>query len=273
MQKNFYQWLRQHGVTKDPAFHGFVWRVGSETQKRIMSEIRNRMADRTVRIQCDDIPGFPSQDITADLFDIDANLDKIYEDMQAAIEELRTTSSTDKDENHPLTRLLRAQQEIELKKIPLAVELGTDAIAKGFSVCFFCNFTQTVRELSSRMAAPFIDGGVTGDQRDRILAAFQSNESRALVLQSSVGGISIDLQDLDGEHPRMGYVFPPWSAVVFKQLCGRFRREGGKSKSHFRVLLAAGSDVERKIHRALQSKLNCLDSLNDGDLNPVNLKL
>lgn len=238
-----------------------------------MSDIRNNISDRMVRVQCDDIPNFPSQDITAELFDIDENLDKIYREMESALAELDGNKISDKDPSHPLTKVLRAQQEIELKKIPLATELGTDALAKGFSVCIFANFTQTVRELSERLHAPFIDGSVTGEKRDIILEAFQTNNQRSLVLQSSVGGISINLQDLDGNFPRMGYVFPPWSATIFKQLCGRFRREGGKSKSHFRVLLAAGSEVERKIHRALQSKLNALDSLNDGDLNPINLKL
>lgn len=270
---NFYRWAARYGVRRDPAFKGLKWFAGAERQRAAMQEIRASISHRSVRVTCDEIPGFPEQEITAELYDIEENIDKIYADMASALAALGNSSASDKDPDHPLTKILRAQQQIEICKIPLAVELAQDAIEKGFSPCVFCNFQQTVDELHKRLQCDYIDGRVTGVERIRIMGAFQRNETRKLVLNSAVGGISVNLQDLDGNFPRMGYVFPPWSATIFKQLCGRFRREGGKSKSHFRVLLAAGSEVERKIHRALQSKLNCLDSLNDGDLQPMNLKL
>jgi Mimiviridae putative ATP-dependent RNA helicase len=270
---SFYRWASRYGVRRDSAFHGLKWFAGSDRQRLVMQEIRESIANRSVRVTCDEIPGFPDQEITAELYDIESNIDKIYAEMESAIRALGEKRISDKDPDHPLTKILRAQQQIEICKVPLALELGEDSIAKGFSVCFFCNFRQTVECLSQRFGVPFIDGTVTGVERERILAAYQSNELTGLVLNSAVGGVSINLQDLDGNHPRMGYVFPPWSATVFKQLCGRFRREGGKSKSHFRVLLAAGSEVERKIHRALQAKLDNLDALNDADLQPENLKL
>lgn len=270
---NFFRWAARYGVRRDPAFRGFKWFAGAERQKSAMQEIRASIADRSVRVTCDEIPGFPEQEITAELYDIDERLDDIYKEMERAIAELRNNSESDKDPEHPLTKILRAQQEIEILKVPLCAEIAQDAFAKGLSVGIFCNFQATIDELSKRLDCFFLDGRVTGEKRDQIISKFQSNEIRCLAINSTVGGISLNLQDLDGEHPRLGLVFPPWSATVFKQLCGRFRRESGKSKSHFRVLLAANSDVEKKIHRALQSKLNALDSLMDGDLMPENLRL
>ncbi len=270
---SFFRWAGRYGVRRDPAFHGLKWFAGAERQKQVMAEIRASIADRSVRVQCSEIPGFPDQDIEACLYDIEADLDKIYAEMSSAIAQLNDTATSDVDPEHPLTKILRAQQKIEICKVPLAVEIAQDCLAKGFSTVLFVNFKATLEELAKRLACPFIDGSVLAGARDKVIADFQTNEIRCMVVNSAVGGITISLQDLDGEHPRQGLVFPPWSAVVIKQLFGRFRREGGKSKSHFKVLLAAGSEVEQKIHRSLQSKLNALDSLNDGDLQPENLKL
>ena len=51
----------------------------------------------------------------------------------------------------------------------------------------------------------------------------------------------------------------------------RFPRVDGRSRSIYHLLLAAGtSDVQ--VHRALKSKLDNLDALNDADLCPDNLR-
>jgi hypothetical protein len=63
---------------------------------------------------------------------------------------------------------------------------------------------------------------------------------------------------------------PNHSAAKMRQLFGRLPRDGGKSTAYYRVLLAAKT-IETNIHRALRTKLNNLDALNDADLNPGNL--
>jgi hypothetical protein len=274
-QPNFMSWLHRAGVRRDPAFHGLVWRVSGDQQRSVMADIRDQIIpERGVRITTEQIPGFPEVDIQAQLVDIDdpEKIDKIYEEMESSLEALRERSESDKNSDSAITTILRSRQKIELLKIPAAIELAKDRLECGFSVGVFVNFRQSVEELSRRLECPFIDGTVKGEARNAIISAYQKNELRSLVLNSEAGGICIGLQDLDGNYPRYGIVFPPWSATVFKQLVGRFPRDGGKSKSHFRVLFAAGT-IETKMHTALKNKLNNLDALTDGDLQPENLKL
>lgn len=257
-------------------FHGLVWRVSASEQKRVMASIRSQIIPaRGIRVTTDSIPNFPEVDIQCQLCDIDdvEKIEKNYEEIQQANEALRARASSDKNPDSAITRILRARQQIELFKIPAAIEIAADRLECGYSIGVFCNFRATVVEIARRLECGFIDGTVTGASRDKIIADFQANKTRAIVLNSEAGGISISLQDLDGEHPRYGIVFPPWSATTFKQLVGRFPRDGGKSKSHFRVLYAAGDKVEARMYAALKLKLDNLDALTDGDMCPDNLKL
>lgn len=252
-----------------------MWRVSASKQRETMAAIRSQIIPaRGVRVTTDTIPDFPAVDIQAELFDLEnaEYIDKLYEEMGPAIQDLENRSESDIDPESAITKILRSRQKIELLKVPIAVELANDRLEQGFSVGVFVNFRQTIEELSRRLDCPFIDGTVTGKARDAIVSAYQANEIRKLILNSDAGGISIGLADLDGEHPRFGVVSPPWSATVFKQLVGRFPRVGGLSKSHFRVIFAAGT-VEMKMHRALSLKLDNLDALTDADLQPENLKL
>ena len=264
-------WLRKHGARFDGP--QLVWRVSKECQKAVMAEIRSEIIPaRGIRLTTDSIPGFPEVDIQAELFDIENSeqIDKYYEEMHDALTRLRERSEADVDPEAAITKLLRARQRVELLKVPAAIELAQDRLEQGFSVGFFLNFKQSIEEVSRRMGCPYIDGSVTGKKRDAIIAAYQANEERSLALNSEACGLSIGLQDLDGEHPRFGIVSPPWSATTFIQLVGRFPRDGGKSKSHFRVIFADRT-VEVKMYHALKSKLDNLDALTDGDLQPENL--
>lgn len=261
-------WLRKHGAKWEGP--QLVWRVSKLCQQSTMASIREEIIPaRGIRLTTDSIPGFPEVDIQAELFDIENSnqIDKYYEEMHDALNALKDRSANDVDPEAAITKILRARQRVELLKIPAAIELAQDRLEQGFSVAFFLNFRQSIDEVSRRMGCPFIDGSVTGKKRDEIIASYQANEIRALALNSEACGLSIGLQDLDGEHPRFGIVFPGFSATVLIQVFGRFRRDGGKSKSHYRVIYAAGT-IEEKVKRILDQKMCNLDALLDSDLMP-----
>lgn len=275
---NFYQWCARHGCRRIPPMPGLRWAVGAEQQKQIMATIRASIIPaRGVRLTTDEIPGFPECSVTAELYDIDSpeTMERLYSDMAGALETLGRVSASDRDSEHPLTAILRARQRIELLKVPIAVELATDALERGLSVGIFVNFSQTIDELSARLGCKDIIDGRPENVRRRqaVIDAQQRDEIRLVILNSDAGGISVSLQDLRGEFPRLGLVFPGFSATTFRQLCGRFPRDGAKSKSHYRVILAAGCKSEMQIHRNLRGKLDNLSALNDADLAPDNLPL
>lgn len=275
---NFFRWLSQHGCRKIPPMPGVRWAVGAEQQRQIMASIREQIIPaRGVRITTAEIPGFPKRTITAELYDLEegGRIDKYYLEMAEALTTLSNTSALDKAPDHPLTQALRAHQKIELLKVPVAVELAQDALEKGLSVGIFVNFSQTIDELALRLdCKDIIDGRPENvGRRQEVIDRQQRDETRLVILNSAAGGISVGLADVRGEFPRIGFVFPGFSATVFKQLCGRFPRDGGKSPCFYRVILAAGSKSERQIHRNLRGKLDNLDALNDADMAPDNLSL
>ena len=270
---NFFRWCSRRKVRRDPRFHGLRWFAGEEEKREIMASINEIIFPaRGVRVSTADIPGFPEQQILAELYDVDSpeQIDRLYRQMAEAVDALDAKRLTDSDSK--AVEILRARQRIGLLKVPLAVELATDSLEAGRSVVLFCNFHQEIDELAKRLKCPSLDGRTKPKERDRLIQSFQRNETRCLAVQSDAVGITISLQDLDGLHPRIGYVFPPWSATTFTQLTGRFRREGGKSASVFKIMLAAGT-VEAHVHRVLRSKLACQESLNDGDFQPDFLAL
>lgn len=277
-RKGFEQWAAQYGCRRDiklgPGLH---WLAGEKRQREVMTELRAQLIPaRGVRLTEADIPGFPKRDITAELYDLDApgRVDALYGSMHDALEALRSRMSDDADPESPLTKILRAHQKVELLKVPIALEMHADLIAKGFSVVFFANYQQTIYELAKRLNTDMVIDGrpETVKRRDQVIETFQSDLAREVIVNSRAGGICISLHDLHGKFPRFGLVFPSFDIVTMRQLAGRLHRDGGKSRCYYRVLFAAGT-VEENMYRAWRLKSNNLDALTDGDLSPFGIPL
>jgi hypothetical protein len=280
VRPSFYNWARRNGAAPLPGTRKLKWLVGEEKQLSFMGDIHQQIIPaRGVRVRSEDIPGFPEREVSAELYDInEANrVDKLYEQMGDALKMLADRKALDQCPENPMTLMLRARQELELLKVPVAIELARDYLDKGFSVGIFVNFTQTLQEIRARMnGAAFIDGSQTGArglaQRQGFIDDFQLNRIRLIIVNNEAGGIGVSLHDTRGGFPRVGIVMPGLSAVTMLQVFGRFQRDGGMSKSHYRLIFAAGS-CEESTHNNLRMRLNNIDMLNDGDFLPDNLRL
>lgn len=270
LRPKFTTWAGRYGVRREPQ-RGLQWRVSEEKQLATMDEIRQEIIPaRGVRVTINSIPNFPKRTITSELYDLEATgrIDALYTEMARALQRLEDRKATDVDPDLPLTQILRARQQIELLKVPIICELAVDYVAKGHQVGIFVNFTDTLRELSERLSTRCcIRGGQSQAERDRIVQTFQTGAEKIILINNEAGGAALDLP---GDN-RVGLVFPPEKAVTFKQLVGRFHRDGGGA-CFYRVIFAAKT-VEVRMHRNLQKKLNNLDALTDGDLDPCNLQL
>lgn len=274
---SFYDWARRYGCKLDRAFGGFVWLQTPKKQSEIMKDIGSQLVPRIgVRLRAEDIPGFPECDIRSELYDLEENkvIDELYAEMSDALAVLEGRCQNDVASDHPLTKILRARQRLELLKVPILVELANDYQANGYSVVIGVNFAQTLAEVRRRLGwSCFIDGSPEGNRhRQRAIDDFQSNKERGMAMNVKAGGICVSLQDLHGDFPRVGLVVPGFSAIDLIQFFGRLPRDGAKSKSLYRVILAANT-VEVGVHKKLQVKFNNLDALNDADLMPDNLRL
>jgi ERCC4-related helicase len=194
--------------------------------------------------------------------------------MLVAIQALHKTKLDDKDPDHPLTRVLRARQEIELLKVPVMEDLTRDALAQGHHVILFVNFLDSARALRHRLrdASPMIiqGEGQTMEERTNIVQEFQRDRLEVLIGITQCSGLGIDLHDIRGEFPRRVFHSPGLSAFDFIQAAGRTERDGALSSSIQTVLYAAGTYEVRAWERMV-SKTNNISALVDGDISGLSL--
>jgi superfamily II DNA or RNA helicase len=187
-----------------------------------------------------------------------------YDEIYDAMNEL--TNKSKKDKNNPLVRVLRAQQKIELLKIPTFKELTSEYIDQGFSVVIFVNFTQTLKALSEMLSTKcLIYGEQTQMERDFNIDEFQEDRERIIICNIKAGGVGVSLHDLHGQYKRVSLISPCWSAIDLTQALGRIHRAGAKSKSLQRIIYCDNT-VENNIADRIKVKLGNLQSLNNGDL-------
>jgi hypothetical protein len=111
-------------------------------------------------------------------------------------------------------------------------------------------------------------GGLSKKDRDQRVADFQSNKAQLFVAQLQAGSASIDLHDLQGDHPRVTYICPNYDAIKLIQALGRAPRNGGKSNVLQNIVFLS-TKIEKHLAKNVQAKLNNISLINDGDLTDV----
>lgn len=269
--KNFLGWTARYGCGRIDGMKGWHWRHGKEKQREDMKKINSLILPTNgVRVKISEIPGFPERTVTSELYDIEgvSEINELCKQLRDARINLEARKGADKDPELGLTKSLRARQGLELRKVPLMIELARDGVSKGRSMAIFIQFSETMRLLREALKCNcFIDGSNAGAKRDKCIADFQSDSERIILVNGEAGGLNVSLHDLHGEHPREGLIGGVFSARTFIQILGRLQREGGKTPCFYKVLLAAGTD-EVFTHRKLQQKLGNIEALNDADFLP-----
>lgn len=114
---------------------------------------------------------------------------------------------------------------------------------------------------------------IDGDHSDtnyraRVIEEFQRDATHCLVLQTGAGGVGISLHDTHGVRPRHSIISPPENARDLIQAMGRNRRVGQKSPA-FRTIITLAGSVEERVRKSVESKAGQIETINDGDLNPL----
>lgn len=264
---SFSQWMQNNGVKALP--QGYFFGGTPEQQRVHMAKIHTAILPaRGVRTRIEDLGDqFPETQITAELYEISqpGRVDQLYSQMFDALDKLHKRAESDR--GGAFTELLRARQEVELLKVPIFVELAKDAVAQGMHVASFVNFTQSLEELCLRLNTTCrVDGSQVGErgalERQRNVDRFQADIEPNIVCNNEAGGVGLSLH---GQH-RLSLISPGLSAKTFRQVAGRVRRDGG-GKSIQRVICLAGT-IEEEWAKRLETKLDRLDALCDGDLIP-----
>lgn len=275
---NFRDFCRVHGAELAPRYGAMTFNLSSSEAREGMLRLNEYLFKTTKsasRMKVEDFgKEFPESHIVAEAYDLGSNESKIqavYDDMEAELAKLEEKSQNYSE--HIFAVMMEARRKAELCKVPLFVDMIEDLYDEGKSVVLFLNFTDSVDAVVKRLdkMAKFKDqiGYIVGGQNDKSrvkdIEAFQADKKRVMVVNISAGGTGVSLHDLNGKFPRASIISPNWSAYNMRQALGRIWRLEGKSKSYQRIVYAAKCIEENICHR-VQGKLQCLDTLNDGDL-------
>ena len=259
-------------------YGGFQIDLQSQKTVEAMSNIHDKLfnlykvSSRMTRKMFDKI--FPDNHVMAECFDMGTNTDKInrvYLQMEselAALEESSVNYS-----QHHFAIMTKARRMAELLKVPTMVEMIEDWYDEGISPVVFVNFTDTVEAIEKQLTKnrkfdgkiARIVGGQSDKVRQKDIELFQSDVKRIMIANLAAGNAGVSLHDLNGNFARGAIISPSYSAINLLQALGRIHRAEGKTKCIQKVMFAAGT-IEEDACKRVQSKLNNLECLNDGDL-------
>lgn len=217
---------------------------------------------------------FPENQVIAEAYDLGSNDPKIravYDEMEDEIAKLE--EQTENYSAHVFAEIMRARRRAEMLKIPLFHEMFEDLYDESKSVVVFLNFTESIEALGLKLKQNnkfnnkigFFYGEYPFKQRWADVALFNEDKKRGLICNLKAGGASLSFHDLIGKHPRATLINPSFSAVDVYQALGRIPRANGLTKCYQRLVFAANCIEERACNR-VQTRLNNLSCLNDGDL-------
>jgi superfamily II DNA or RNA helicase len=215
---------------------------------------------------------FPETQITAEPYNMGANvekeIEKQYDVISDALDNLKMKKA--KDKQNPLVLMLRAQQKIELLKIPTIVDLAKDFLTDNYSIAIFVNFSKSLLALAELLKTTcLIHGKQTVAERDTNINNFQENKSRIIICNIQAGAVGISLHDVHKTHPRVSIISPSWNGTSLSQCLGRVHRSGG-TKSLQRIVYCANT-IEDKIAKKVKTKLSNIAAINDGDFDVNNV--
>jgi hypothetical protein len=275
---NFTDFCRVHGAQWVGRWGALSFDLASEAARKSMLALNEYLFDISKcssRMKVEDFGNlFPESHIVAQAYDLGSNEGKIqavYDEMDYELARLEEKSENYSE--HIFAIMMEARRKSELCKVPLFVDMVEDLYDEGKSVVLFVNFTDTVDAVVKRLEKVkkfkdqigYIVGGQSDKNRVSDITAFQADVKRVMVVNIAAGGTGVSLHDLNGKFPRASIISPNWSAYNMRQALGRVWRQGGKTKSYQRIVYAAKCIEEQICHR-VQFKLQCLDTLNDGDL-------
>lgn len=208
---------------------------------------------------------YPMNQISVDCFDINS------EDVHKINSSYKKINTIIKNKGADfLIKLLRERQQIELIKIPMMINLIEKYIEHNKSIVVFVNYIESLNKIIEYLQINNIeyckiDGSQTREEREENINKFQSNKIKIIICTIQSGGVSINLHDESGDHPRVSIISPSFSSTQLVQALGRICRCGSKSPVYQIILFCAGT-VEKNISDIIRKKIKFIDRISDDDL-------
>ncbi len=260
--RNFWFWSKQHGCQN--GYWGGLEFSGKDADLDKIHKAIYPMHGSRLSL-ADMAEHFTETQIITTPIDFGSEVKKLYAEMEYELDELKEKKAYDSTDN-ALTIRLRARQQVELLKVPTILEMTEDFLAEGRSVAIFVNFTQTLEAMRERL--PYSVGTISGPyvkHRQKYIDAFANDEVRVMLCNIQAGGVSVNLHDQTGKHPRVSIISPSDKAMDVLQCIGRIHRAGGKTPSQQHILFAADT-IEEEVKENCDKKIRNIGILNDGTI-------
>lgn len=279
-EPSFYAWCRAHGcamkeVSEYNSQQSFMFTQHEPTALKHMAAIRKAMGDKLMSLSASEIPDFPTQTLQTLFLDL-SNKDqkeavKLLAKIEDASDRLQSVARS------KLAEVNRARERLEFILAPLLAHQAVKEIEDGSSTVNFFSYTEprelfeeTLTTLLQRSEKKLptgicsIHGGQTPEVRQSLIDQFQANAIYAASVQLKAGGAAVSLHDELHQRPRVSYILPAYEADDVKQALGRIRRCQGTHATQNFVIMAG--TIQERVASRLETKLSCIDTLNDADL-------
>lgn len=266
---SFYSWCRKHHCYHTAYHSRLVFPRGTEQGKEALEAINREMGNRIVKLRVADLAEYYKhqnviEPCLVDLTKRDlAEANRIYDELSETIRREKHTN--------PLVAQLRARQRVELLKVPAMAEMAQSWVEEGCSVFIGLGFRDTagalVDELRGLGVKPgLLLGGISDPERDKLVAAFNNDDTPVLVATQKAGGTGVSLhQEREDQRPRRSLIGPTYSADDLLQALGRIYRLGLQGSVVQRIVLAANT-IEESVYAKLLLKARDIETLTDSDL-------
>lgn len=279
--KDYVRFLAEHGCTgpmetKEGERWGTGWKVVDDDRNKLHMQRIHRVVDpmRGARVRKADLGDkFPDSIVEAIAIDTEdtQQIAQAFERALQTIRELRDRADLNDEQADRLrgNAWQNAWHESERLKVPEVVRRAREAVSDGCSAVIFVNFTDVREEISRQLKCRCqVYGTQDISHRQNCITAFAEDRERIIILNAAAGGTGVNLQDRNGDHPRVSLIMPPVRPDILGQVLGRTPRQGGLTVCK-QYILYAKDTVEEGICDNVRAKLGDLSALTDGDLNPA----
>ena len=260
-KRSWYGWMKAHGCYVDDWGQ---WR--SLSRKSIASLHKDIYGVSAHKLTVTDFPdSFKENRVFVEpiQFADTKKIIKAYDDLgitPAIVEAFIEDRSSLSNNEHVIVNILRARQIAESFKVPDLAEMAQELIGQGNSVVLFVNFKESVDALCAQLKCGRIDGGQSGNARQKNIDDFQADETHAIVVNVAAGGTGVSLHDTHGNRPRVSLISPSFSAKDHLQTLGRIHRNGAKSDALQKIMVAVDS-IEENVMKSIDKKIKNMEAL------------
>lgn len=160
-----------------------------------------------------------------------------------------------------LGSISRALMKIEEAKISTFTRIARETLESipNCKLGIFVNYTSSIEKLKESLSEynpVLLHGTVPKEKRQKLINKFQETnlECRIIIANLQVGSTGIDLDDKDGNFPRVALGSPNYIIQNLHQLTFRFLRRDTKSEAIFRFVYGLCGKKETSILNALAKK-------------------